>query len=120
MTLYNGNKRTREPVSPEKSIAKDVLAPILPISLTDQVNVQAPGATPSGPALKRSRAELPAQESKEDNDDPVIVQHVVCVQCDNLYTMEADIKPHVTCVSGSQAQKIPWVLSLEVAKQHMN
>lgn len=94
MTQRSSNKRSRETPHSDVSVAEALVVP----EVTD---TQLPTASvfnvpPPGPTPKRSRAE---PSSPNDTDDILMVQHVVCTDCDNLYTLQAALDPHTSCVS---------------------
>lgn len=94
MTVRTSNKRSRETPPSDISIAEALLVPAPPdtrLPAAEVINVP-----PPGPTVKRSRAE---PSSQDDTENILMVQHVVCANCGNLYTLEATMDPHTSCVS---------------------
>ncbi|KAJ9100350.1 hypothetical protein QFC20_005483 [Naganishia adeliensis] len=82
MTVRTSNKRSRETPPSDISIAEALLVPALPdTSLPAAEVISVP---PPGPTVKRSRDE---PSSRDDTENILMVQHVVCAHCDNLYTL---------------------------------
>jgi hypothetical protein len=110
MTSRKTNKRSRKSIPSEASIAEELLEPapaITPLPMVGTAAASAPAPTP-----KRSRLQPASQDGTENI---LLVQHVVCVPCDNLFTLEAGMEPHKACVSDRRFASVGMCTSLTVS-----
>lgn len=109
MTSRKPNKRSRTSIPSDASIAEELLVPapaLTPLPAVQTTDAPAPAPTP-----KRSRVQSGSQDGMENI---LLVQHVVCVPCDNLFTLEAGMEPHKACVSSRRFASVDMCTSLTV------
>jgi hypothetical protein len=92
MISTNNLKRSRDSTSP---CADDKQLDSAPQPLIS-VEVQTVPHIVDDPCAKKTRTGL---SNGTDNEQILIVQHIVCVPCDQLYTLQGDMDPQRECVS---------------------
>jgi hypothetical protein len=92
MISTNNLKRSRDSTSPCPDDKQLDIAPQPLVSVEVHTVPQIAG----DPSAKKTRTAL---SNGIDSDQILIVQHIVCVPCDQLYTLQGDMDPQRECVS---------------------
>jgi hypothetical protein len=93
MISTNNLKRSRDSTSPDPHDHKQLNTAAQPVV---SVEVHTVPRIVDDPSAKKTRTGL---SNGTDSDQILIVQHIVCVPCDQLYTLQGDMDPQRECVS---------------------
>lgn len=99
MISANNLKRSRDCTSPSHDDHKQLNITAQPLA---SVEVHHVPRIVANPCAKKTRTGL-STANGSDGDVILIVQHIVCIPCDQLYTLQGDMDPQRECVSVTKA-----------------